>query len=403
MPTGLNWCPAVTHLTSTSNSVSRRLAAAICTVTAGPRREVTMRFSQAPRGSTASFLQDGKAAGIVRQPKGERKEPLTNLKPASRAEYERSLKVFKCTADVDAGNGRKLRRPQQPLDKTLIGAPTGSVQSTTFGLPERRLRGMTKHSCTEESNEDLMSRREFFDHCTRADDYADLLGRPMLSPRKKECSILEGAYYLAEEKDGDFEDLSTAASDDCETRHSSVPSLRVRRVLQSLMPVKGGPDIPLEMVARLEHLVELADRVETKKRNKNHMMREYSPGVSILPDDLSVAESETLPMPEEEEDEEALEERPSVQQLVQKYEAPISQAPGPTLLRRGNPQGVKPSEGESSDALPEKYTDKDACAENGRWSAEELVDKTNALRRKGFNLFAAGGESWDQLHAITAI
>lgn len=38
----------------------------------------------------------------------------------------------------------------------------------------------------------------------------------------------------------------------------------------SARPGKGSPklDIPLEMVARLEQLVELADRVESKRRTR---------------------------------------------------------------------------------------------------------------------------------------
>eukprot|EP00438_Fugacium_kawagutii_P021392 Skav232439 [mRNA] locus=scaffold189:291139:297838:- [translate_table: standard] len=108
---------------------------------------------------------------------------------------------------------------------------------------------------------------------TRAEEYAELLGRPGLqSPRPKEQSLLvEGmdSKYCAA-MHGDIEDLSTSASEECPERPrkeaDSMPSLRVRRMLESLQPAKGRLDIPLEMVARLEHLVELADQVETKRR-----------------------------------------------------------------------------------------------------------------------------------------
>ncbi|CAE7809757.1 unnamed protein product [Symbiodinium sp. CCMP2592] len=73
-------------------------------------------------------------------------------------------------------------------------------------------------------------------------------------------------------KTGDIEDLSTSASD-CDGKLESikespaVPSLQVRRMLQSLLPARNSLDIPLEMVARLEHLVELADRDVTEVKS----------------------------------------------------------------------------------------------------------------------------------------
>ena len=60
---------------------------------------------------------------------------------------ERSLAVFKCTADVDAGHGRRLRREQQPVDGTLCGLATQiGCEEDPRGLPKRRLRRATRLS-----------------------------------------------------------------------------------------------------------------------------------------------------------------------------------------------------------------------------------------------------------------
>ncbi|CAE7332547.1 afr, partial [Symbiodinium microadriaticum] len=176
---------------------------------------------------------------------------------------------------VDVG-GRRLRRSEQrKVSGRVFGAPSGTgPQAATGDLPDqRRLRKPTKLSHSSESNlEDKLGRREFFDIFTWADKYAQLIGRPDVRPHAQQRSLLDGieSHLLLAEKEGDIEDLSTSASD-CDGKLESikespaVPSLQVRRMLQSLLPARSSLDIPLEMVARLEHLVELADRVESKK------------------------------------------------------------------------------------------------------------------------------------------
>mmetsp|Transcript_12537 Transcript_12537/g.15576 ORF Transcript_12537/g.15576 Transcript_12537/m.15576 type:complete len:368 (+) Transcript_12537:77-1180(+) len=367
-----------------------------------------MSFGQATRGA-ASFFPDRKAVGITRRNRAQQEQQSKETK-SSRAEYERSLGVFKCTADVDAGNGRRLRRAKQPRDDKLLGAPSGEVgaEADPRGLPNRRLRRATQLSCLVES-EEVSGRRAFFDQFTRAEEYAELIGRPGLqSPRPKEQSLLvEGmdSKYFAEH--GDIEELSTSASEECPERPRKevhdMPSLRVRRMLQSLQPAKGRLDIPLEMVARLEHLVELADRVETKRRFRSRVLREFS-----TTPDLEEATPSEESLPEVLEDEKAEEEeeaRPNVQLLVQKYESPW-----PTLLRRsqegGKNTGAEPAA--CSDEKPPVEKSVNSSDETGTSSPvftdQELMDKSNALRRKGFNLLPqTSGRGWDMVQQVTLL
>lgn len=365
-----------------------------------------MSFGQAARGA-ASFFPEDRKAGIARRNKVQQEQLCKEPKPSSRADFERSLGVFKCTADVDAGNGRRLRRAKQPIDDQLLGAPSGVVgaEAHPTGLPNRRLRRATKLNCTVES-EEVSGRRAFFDQFTRAEEYAELIGRPGLqSPRPKEQSLLvEGmdSKYFAMQSD--IEDLSTSASEECPERPrkeaDSVPSLRVRRMLQSLQPAKGRLDIPLEMVARLEHLVELADRVETKRRFRSRVLREFS----TTPDlEESTPTEASLPEVVEEKAEEE-EERPNVQLLVQKYESPW-----PTLLRRSQ-EGVKNTATPaacSDDKVPiEKSVNSsdETGTSSPPFTDQELTDKSNALRRKGFNLLPqTSGRGWDMVQQVTLL
>lgn len=367
-----------------------------------------MSFGQAARGA-ASFFPEDRKAGIARRSKAHVEQLSKEPKPSSRADFERSLGVFKCTADVDAGNGRRLRRAKQAIDDKLLGAPSGVVgaEADPTGLPNRRLRRATKLNCTIES-EEVSGRRAFFDQFTRAEEYAELIGRPGLhSPRPKEQSLLvegmDSKYFALQ---GDIEDLSTSASEECPERPrkeaDSVPSLRVRRMLQSLQPAKGRLDIPLEMVARLEHLVELADRVETKRRFRSRVLREFS----TTPDlDESTPTEASLPEVVEEKAEEEEEERPNVQLLVQKYESPW-----PTLLRRSQEGGkntAMPAAQGSDDKVPlEKSVNSsdETGTSSPPFTDQELTDKSNALRRKGFNLLPqTSGRSWDMVQQVTLL
>eukprot|EP00434_Breviolum_minutum_P013411 symbB.v1.2.011818.t1/scaffold799.1/size161463/6 len=182
-----------------------------------------------------------------------------------------------------------------------------------------------------------------------------------------------------------------------------MPSLQVRRMLQSLQPVKGRLDIPLEVVARLEHLVELADRVETKRRFRSRVLREFS----TTPDlEASTPSEASLPevLEEEKAEEEEVEERQSVQVLVQKYESPW-----PTLLRRQ--EGVKnmaPPAACSEKAEPEPAVEKsvslsdDTGPSSPSFTDQELMDKSNALRRKGFNLLPHAN-GWERMQQVTLL
>lgn len=212
---------------------------------------------------------------------------------------------------------------------------------------------------------------------------------------------MDSKYFALQ---GDIEDLSTSASEECPERPrkeaDSVPSLRVRRMLQSLQPAKGRLDIPLEMVARLEHLVELADRVETKRRFRSRVLREFS----TTPDlEESTPTEASLPEVVEEKAEEE-EERPNVQLLVQKYESPW-----PTLLRRSQ-EGVKNTATPaacSDDKVPiEKSVNSsdETGTSSPPFTDQELTDKSNALRRKGFNLLPqTSGRGWDMVQQVTLL
>lgn len=371
-----------------------------------------MSFGQALRGASSFFPDHGKATGITRRNKAQQEQLSKEAKPSSRADFERSLGVFKCTADVDAGHGKRLRRPKQPRDEKLLGLPSGQVGAEVHhtGLPNRRLRKATQLSCTVES-EEVTGRRAFFDQFTRAEEYAELIGRPGLQMiRPKEQSLLEGmdSKYVAALEHGDLEDLSTSASEECPERSrkeaDSMPSLQVRRMLQSLQPVKGRLDIPLEVVARLEHLVELADRVETKRRFRSRVLREFSTTPDLEASTPSEASLPEVLEEEKAEEEEEVEERQSVQVLVQKYESPW-----PTLLRRQ--EGVKnmaPPAACSEKAEPERAVEKsvslsdDTGPSSPSFTDQELMDKSNALRRKGFNLLPHAN-GWERMQQVTLL
>jgi len=385
-----------------------------------------MSFSQARRDAPAATA-DAEARRQKRAPK----PGQFQAHQATRADFERALNAFKVLPDVDVG-GRRLRRSEQrKVSGRVFGAPSGTgPQAATGDLPDqRRLRKPTKLSHSSESNlEDKLGRREFFDIFTWADKYAQLIGRPDVRPHAQQRSLLDGieSHLLLAEKEGDIEDLSTSASD-CDGKLESikespaVPSLQVRRMLQSLLPARNSLDIPLEMVARLEHLVELADRVESKKRLRSRLVREQTPlsGVSLEPEPLLLEALPTTPEAAESD------ERPSVQELVQKYEAKpeedeeeaaaararrIQQAPMPTLLRR-SVEGPKPGlsagqdEQSTSPVKLSASTNDEACGTPPLMSDQELNSKSNALRRKGFNNLPRkpSQDCWDVLQPVALV
>ncbi|CAE7332518.1 unnamed protein product [Symbiodinium microadriaticum] len=118
-------------------------------------------------------------------------------------------------------------------------------------------------------------------------------------------------------------------------------------------------------------------------------------------------------------------ERPSVQELVQKYEAKpeedeeeaaaararrIQQAPMPTLLRR-SVEGPKPGlsagqdeQSPSPEKLPASPND-EACGTPPLMSDQELQSKSNALRRKGFNNLPRkpSHDCWDVLQPVALV
>lgn len=121
----------------------------------------------------------------------------------------------------------------------------------------------------------------FFDQIYHARRYAELLGRPVLSPQRVQHSLLEeypsALHTFCEGDDIDEDDVSMSASR--EQCHQL--SCQVRQVLKALLPASGEIDIPEEMVSRLETLVGLAERVESGHRLRNHL--ELSPiGLSAM-------------------------------------------------------------------------------------------------------------------------
>jgi len=227
--------------------------------------------------------------------------------------------------------------------------------------------------------------RAFFDQVTRADQYAELIGRPRIaspSPRSllEELSIaelqaLEG--FDADER-GLEDDVSTSASDDANGSRKmapEAPSIKVRRMVQSLLPQKGGPEIPLEVVARLETLVSLADRVESgrrqlrKERDLLDCASLMSPGSQPgTPPEVGAAELAA-----------------GARQVA---------APWPTLLRPAvNDPGMKhPCHSDAGKVFPAPRTP-EQCSEFEASTASTVSTKERmqAQRRKGFNLVRQGG------------
>jgi len=325
---------------------------------------------------------------------------------------------------VDSGCGMRLRRPvTAEAYRDHLGALSGSVGRDVrcSGLPPRRIRAVASprddtrsprastlaaSSGLEALDIDASSRRRrlsprpppeddgnhrgraFFDQVTRADQYAELIGRPRIaspSPRSllEELSIAElQALEGDADKTGLEDDVSTSASDDAHGSRKmapEAPSIKVRRMMQSLLPQKGGPEIPLEVVARLETLVSLADRVESGRRQLRKE-RELLDCASLMspgprpgtPPEVDAAE------------------------LVAAGARQVA-APWPTLLRPTvNEPGSKhpcPDAGKVSPAPQTPPRTPEQCSEFEASTASTVSTKERmqAQRRKGFNLVRQGG------------
>jgi len=249
--------------------------------------------------------------------------------------------------------------------------------------------------------------RAFFDHSTRAEKYAQLIGRSSRLPRQSQGSLLEEGLLATawesrqEGKGGDADDISTAASDDSKPGCSE-PSLRVRRMLDSLLPRRGGPEIPLEVVGRLEHLVDLAERVESNRRLLSRVSQK-SPCTS--------SESEA---PAASRQDQTLEEKSArrVPDLLQKFEA-MHQANAvsyPTLLGRGSQQGKKellvsePPAPQQPAALSDRSDSQATPTKNSAAALRaKMKERQAALRRKGFNALPQGGgrDAWQMIVPMT--
>lgn len=130
--------------------------------------------------------------------------------------------------------------------------------------------------------------RAFFDQICHAKRYAELLGRPVIASRRPEQSLLENHLGLPIWCEGDEDDVSTSASEE----QGLEPSPHVRQVLKALLPSSGEIEIPIKMVARLETLVGLAERVDSGRRLLDRLDGSYMPAAPSLPEENSQVKPE---------------------------------------------------------------------------------------------------------------
>jgi hypothetical protein len=207
--------------------------------------------------------------------------------------------------------------------------------------------------------------RAFFDQIYHAKRYAELLGRPVIASRRPEQSLLETHLGLPIWCDGDEDDVSSSASE--EQGHE--PSPHVRQVLKALLPSSGEIEIPMKMVARLESLVELAERVNSGRRLLDRIDGSYMPAAPSSPEENSQVEPEAS----------------TPESLYPTLLTVASNAGGKStdkfVDRAGKLDSKEPSEvqfSETSTATPES-------------SQSSIKEQLAAQRRTAFNVVVQGG------------
>lgn len=364
----------------------------------------------------ASFAYDNFASRCAEDPAdGEmpsrRRQTSSQLqsRAGGHSNYEMTMHAFGCPHDIDAERGRRLR---QSADKTSCGhgAASADIARRGIGLSERRLRGAPftadgsfgclrpsmlavnsgleafdidaccRHrrlspAAAREDDGDLKG-RAFFDHIYHAERYAELLGRPVVSSRRREQSLLENPDALPMWWEGDEDDASTSASG--EQDHE--PSPEVRQVLKALLPASGEIDIPMKMVARLETLVGLAERVDAGRRlldrlDCSHMSTPRTATPPSSPEMNSQGQPETS----------------------------ASEPIYPTLLRAASHEGGKSTtihadKGDNKEPSEGKFSE--ASTASPESSQSNTMDKIASQRRKGFNAVVQGGgrAAWSMIH-----
>lgn len=302
-----------------------------------------------------------------------------------------------CLAEVPC-DGETLARLRRSVDKSSFsdsfGVASGAIARPCNGLSEKRLRGapviadgafgnlrpsalavngsletLDIDACrrrgrpappSTRADDGALQGRAFFDQVYHAERYANLLGRAVISPRCLEQNLLEGPSDLSMFRDGkednDDDDMSTSANE--EQGHE--PSPEVRQVLKALLPASGEIDVPMKMAARLEELAEIADRVKSGRKLREHLDNFYSPSPG-----LQVQSEACLPEP-----------------------------PYPTLLRPAFSGGGK-STAQFIDHAGKREPSKRQCSESSIVSSASFhssaKDRQAAERRKAFNVVVSGG------------
>lgn len=399
-----------------------------------------MSFGNALRETSCTDIPaDGEVLG-KRLRRAQSLEPCSALVGGRRADSEMAMHVFGIIPNVDASR-RRLRQPNTAAWDNAFGAASGTVgpEARCFGMPERRIRRATAppgcgspspsmlssleaididccnrlRRCspiTHQDDSDLRG-RAFFDQIWNADRYAELIGRPMTTPRPVLQELLSLHERLALAWDTEFlrtKDSVDTAPDDASTAASSVnrpsaedpqPSLRIRRMLESLMPCHGAPEIPLEVVGRLETLVEMEEALRGNKQRLSQALRSPDQHNGLA----AAFEPGTPP--------EILEATAAAAGARQGHEA---EAQMPTLLRAAAklagvepgsdlfPKGdLKPSSGPSRPpATPQKSASSHDPASQS--SSQLAKEQAALLRRKGFNLSLAKG-GWNVMSRLTQL
>lgn len=251
-----------------------------------------------------------------------------------------------------------------------FGSSTPSMLAVNSGLEALDIdaccRRRRRSPASPRDDDGALQGRAFFDHIYHAKRYAELLGRPVISSRHPVQSLLENHLPLPIWCEGDEDDGSTSAPE--EQGHE--PSPHVRQVLKALLPSSGEIEIPMKMVARLETLVGLAERVDSGRRLLGRLDGSYMPAAPSSPEENSQVQPE----------------------------ASTPESPYPTLLNAAPNGGGKSTDkfvdlaGKLENKEPSEMQFSEASTATPESSQSSTKDQLAAQRRTAFKVVVQGGD-----------
>lgn len=250
-----------------------------------------------------------------------------------------------------------------------FGSSTPSMLAVSSGLEALDIdaccRRRRLQPASPREDDGALQGRAFFDQIYHAKRYAELLGRPVISSQHPVRSLLENHLASPMWCDGGEDDGSTSASEE----HGDEPSPHVRQVLKALLPSSGEIEIPMKIVARLETLVGLAERVDSGRRLLDRLDASYMQSAPSSPGENSQVQPEA-----------------STPELLY-----------PTLLNAAPNGGGKSTEKffehseelENQEPLEVQFSDTSTTAPES--SQSSIKEQLAAQRRKAFKVVVQGG------------